>query len=124
MAYLTYSEKLLDPRWQRKRLKIFERDNWACTCCNNKETQIQVHHVDYIPGIDPWDYSDDMLVTLCKPCHNKENGRSELEKNLATTLKMKGFLVSDLLALSCKIDTNGKFLTSLLKILRDDQRMD
>ena len=120
MAYQTYSEKLRNPKWQQKRLKIFERDNWTCKCCGDKERNQHVHHVDYIPGIDPWDYSDDMLITLCDVCHAKENGRIELEKNLATTLKMKGFLISDLLALSCKIDTNERFTISLLKTLRSN----
>ena len=26
---MSYSDKLKDPRWQRKRLEIFERDNWT-----------------------------------------------------------------------------------------------
>ena len=42
----------------------------------------------------------------------------ELEKYLSNTLKMKGFLLSDLLALSCKIDTDKKFTETLLKVLR------
>jgi len=27
---MTYKEKLLDPRWQKKRLEVLERDGWAC----------------------------------------------------------------------------------------------
>lgn len=117
---MTYSKKLKTPRWQKRRLEIFNRDDWICKCCGASEKQLQVHHVDYIPGIDPWDYPGDMLLTLCVDCHTKEQQREKLETHLATTLKMKGFLLSDLLALSCQIDTNKEFTISLLKILRKD----
>ncbi len=30
---------------------------------------LQVHHLAYIEGRDPWDYSDEILITLCKECH-------------------------------------------------------
>lgn len=29
----SYAEKFKDPRWQKKRLKIMERDNWKCCEC-------------------------------------------------------------------------------------------
>lgn len=81
MVYQTYSEKLQSPKWQQRRLKIFERDEWKCRCCGNNSRQLQVHHVDYIHGIEPWDYSDDMLVTLCNICHDKERAKRSLTKN-------------------------------------------
>lgn len=115
----SYKDKLKNPLWQKRRLQIFEKDKWRCKQCGNHESELQVHHVDYIPGINPWEYPDDMLITLCHICHGKENGREKLEYNLATTFKMKGFLYSDLLALSSLIDTDQKFTISLLKILRN-----
>lgn len=30
MTDKTYAEKLKDPRWQKRRLEIFERDDWTC----------------------------------------------------------------------------------------------
>lgn len=71
---MTYKEKLLDPRWQKKRLEILERDKWHCqSCCSNTKT-LHVHHLDYISGNDPWDYSNEYLITLCYDCH-EEVGR-------------------------------------------------
>jgi len=118
---MTYKEKLRDPRWQKKKGEILLRDKHTCQSCGATDKNLQVHHLEYITGINPWDYPDDMLTTLCEVCHNKETGREELEKHLATTLKMKGFFVSDLLALSCKIETNELFTQSLLKVLRQFQ---
>lgn len=28
-----YAKKLMDPRWQKKRLEIFKRDGWKCQNC-------------------------------------------------------------------------------------------
>jgi hypothetical protein len=115
----TYLEELRDPRWQQKRLKIFERDHWLCTWCRDSKTNLQVHHKDYIPGIPPYDYPDDMLTTLCEKCHARENDRDKIQKYLYNTLKMKGFAIYDLLALSCKVDTDEDFTRELLNALRN-----
>jgi hypothetical protein len=72
MGKNTYSDKLKDPRWQKKRLEIFERDDWTCQRCGDKDQALVVHHRNYKPDYDPWDYSDDCLVTLCQPCHDSE----------------------------------------------------
>ncbi len=65
---MTYSQKLRDPRWQKKRLQIFERDNWACLFCGSKDKNLQVHHVAY-RKLDPWEYPDYLYQTLCEDCH-------------------------------------------------------
>lgn len=67
-----YNEKLRDPRWQQKRLKVLERDGWKCKACGSKTIELHVHHINYVWGGDPWDASDDDLVSLCSECHNFE----------------------------------------------------
>jgi hypothetical protein len=69
MAKPTYSEKLKDPRWQKKRLEIFERDKWKCQSCGGKTNTLQVHHRYYQRGCNPWDYPDECYQTLCEQCH-------------------------------------------------------
>ena len=68
---MNYSQKLLDPRWQKKRLKIMERDNFTCTLCKNDKQTLHIHHKSY-KG-DPWDAPDHFLTTLCESCHSKEH---------------------------------------------------
>jgi hypothetical protein len=46
---------------------------------------------------------------------------ADAEKRLTLTLKTKGFMLGDLLALSTMIDTKIGFTKSLLKTLRDFQ---
>jgi hypothetical protein len=70
---MTYSEKLLDPRWQKKRLLIFQRDNFECTECGDGKKTIHVHHKEYIKWKEPWDYEDDLLTTLCADCHQSKH---------------------------------------------------
>jgi hypothetical protein len=70
---MTYKEKLKDPRWQRKRLEIFQRDNFTCVCCGDKTTELHIHHIKYFAGFNPWEYSNELMKTLCKTCHGKEH---------------------------------------------------
>jgi hypothetical protein len=65
-----YSELLKDPRWQRKRLKILERDNWTCQHCLSTEKTLCVHHTRY-EGL-PWEVGDEFLITFCNDCHDAE----------------------------------------------------
>lgn len=67
MAEETYSKKLTDPRWQKKRLKILERDEWKCIKCGDKKTELHVHHLAYYKN--PWDIPNKLLKTLCAHCH-------------------------------------------------------
>lgn len=65
---MTYQEKLKDPRWQKKRLEILERDEWACRSCGDKDNTLHVHHKKYHGN--PWESPDNELITYCKDCHN------------------------------------------------------
>lgn len=64
---MTYSEKLKDPRWQRKRLEILSRDEFTCRSCGDKESTLHVHHIKYDKEI--WGGNDKDKVTLCESCH-------------------------------------------------------
>lgn len=87
-----YSEKLKDPRWQKKRLEILERDKWTCRICEDTTSTLVVHHRDYLPGKEPWEYPDDLLITLCEDCHIEEMGREELEQSLIHNIRRKFFI--------------------------------
>jgi len=93
MANQKYSEKLKDPRWQKKRLEIFERDNWACKYCGNKNETLHVHHLFYSGKSEPWEIHNGFLVTLCESCHDSENKANE---NGTTFRKDIGVLLNSL----------------------------
>lgn len=65
---MSYSQKLKDPRWQKKRLEILSRDNFSCRFCGDTKTELQVHHKSYFG--EPWEQANDELLTLCRYCHN------------------------------------------------------
>ncbi len=67
-----YLEQLKHPEWQKKRLLIFQRDNFTCRFCGEKEMQLHVHHIIYLQGYAPWEYKDEHLITLCEECHQDE----------------------------------------------------
>lgn len=70
-----YAAKLRDPRWQRKRLEILERDQFCCRWCDSSEKELHVHHNFYISGLEPWDYEQEALTTVCKDCHKMLTGQ-------------------------------------------------
>jgi 5-methylcytosine-specific restriction endonuclease McrA len=65
----TYADKLKDPRWQKKRLEIMQRDGFKCAACKNNENTLHVHHIRYIARKSPWEAPNRDLITLCDTCH-------------------------------------------------------
>lgn len=75
----TYSDKLKDLRWQKKRLEILEAAKWQCEDCGKGEADgitLHVHHCHYERGKEPWEYSRNELMAVCEACHDR---RSDLE---------------------------------------------
>mgnify|MGYP003774664427 CR=1 FL=1 len=64
---MKYSDKLKSPKWQKKRLETFKRDDFKCCNCNDAETELHVHHLKYTK--EPYDSPLEDLQTLCKHCH-------------------------------------------------------
>ena len=71
---MQYSDKLKDPRWQKKRLEILNRDDFTCQCCSNTKRELHVHHRKYKKNTNPWGYNNFDLTTLCTDCHEIVHG--------------------------------------------------
>lgn len=99
-----YRRKLLDPRWQKRRLEILSRDEWSCQICGDSQSTLHVHHRAYNKGAEPWDYPDSLLVTLCADCHAKESAeRYSYEQGLLYWLRCFGLYADDIGALTIAI---------------------
>jgi hypothetical protein len=73
-----YKEQALDPRWQKRRLEILQRDNFECQGCKEKTKTLHVHHWYYETDRDYWDYPDSALSTFCEDCHEHLTERDRL----------------------------------------------
>ena len=75
----SYSSMLRDRRWQKRRLEILQRDEFTCQNCasENDAVQLHVHHKAYLPQTPPWQYPDELLVTLCEECHRAETATKQ-----------------------------------------------
>ncbi len=82
---MTYAEKLRDPRWQKKRLKILNRDGFKCRDCGGDNKTLHVHHCHYAKG-DPWKTPDGCLLSLCEDCHSKRQFSENILKEEFGTL--------------------------------------
>lgn len=78
---MDYKEQLKDGRWQQKRLRIFQRDLFACLDTNQKDN-LQVHHCWYAKG-PAWNTPDEYLITVTGESHKK---RHRLEADLRRSL--------------------------------------
>lgn len=75
---IPYWQKLQDPRWQKKRLEILERDKFTCLSCGSITETLHVHHTAYDRDREPWEYSQS-LITLCEQCHEE---RKRIEQSM------------------------------------------
>ena len=125
-ARAAYQKKLLDPRWQRKRLAVFARDAWICRSCADGASTLQVHHLYYLPNAEPWEYPMEALLTLCAPCHKRETTeRPRAEATVLAILKARGLLTNEVYALAALLEfpEGGTLSTETLKILGWSLRM-
>jgi len=66
---VSYSDLLKDPRWQKRRLEIMQRADFACEYCGDKTRTLHVHHLRYTKGASPWEYEEKDLKCVCEICH-------------------------------------------------------
>ena len=127
MTKSKYSENLLDPRWQKKRLKIFKRDNWACQKCGDTKSTLNVHHKVYWPNAKPWEARDCWLLTLCESCHSQEKQRI-IENRIALNFVIESFFLSNDVSEIIKgfrdlcIKNNGEDTAKLIRFVLSDKK--
>ncbi len=61
-----------DARWQAIQAEIFERDDYTCVNCGESNCKIFVHFKTFEPAKKLWEYSKEILVTLCEDCLAEE----------------------------------------------------
>jgi hypothetical protein len=97
----SYSEKLKDPRWQKRRLDIMNRDSFTCRYCSDTTSTLHVHHIKYVSGLEPWDYPEYFLITICESCHTYEHGnRKECDELMACAFAEAGLSARDVITVS------------------------
>jgi len=114
---MSYQKQLQSGTWQERRLRIMERDKFKCVKCGKKD-YLEIHHIDYWDEHKAWEYPDDMLLTLCRPCHSEEKNRPKHEMHLLTAFNYAGFTAFDLLHLSVLLHSDKGFVQDLKAKLR------
>lgn len=110
----TYQDKLRDPRWQKRRLEILNRDKWACVKCFDDTTELHVHHRAYRRGANPWDYPDDVLVTLCAPCHREETDSLDVAVEAIANAFRSKFFSDDLTLIAEAVSGSDVSMSEIL----------
>lgn len=90
---MTYSEKLQDPRWQKRKSEIQAAARFRCEDCGRADSRLDVHHCAYMAGREPWEYDNSLLMLLCRTCHAR---RQEMEDSLRIDMgRITRFLTPD-----------------------------
>jgi hypothetical protein len=94
--FMEYIELLKHPKWQKKRLQIMDRDEWTCRRCKDTESNLQIHHLYYNFDLQPWEYPDTALITLCELCHKKAEFMKWVIRYGCLELRKLGFQDDDI----------------------------
>jgi len=115
---MPYREKLKDPRWQRKRLRIINRCEHKCEECGSSDS-LEVHHCYYRYGREVWQYPDRAFLALCRKCHELR-GTAELDFRLfSQTLRTEELRGVQEMMSHCKYWFSAQSLQSLLESLKN-----
>ena len=83
-----YQTKLRDPRWQRRRLEKMQEADWQCEICGDDKSELHVHHREYWPDFEPWDYPLEQLRCLCRDCHTLSHMPQDKIKTYAESIAL------------------------------------
>jgi len=121
MTESTYTEQYKDPRWQKLRLRVLDRDNWKCQKCYDTDSTLHVHHLYCENGKSVWDYPLTCFVTLCEKCHDEETRwKKECVKNLIEAFTSV-FLPSEISLLASAIyDSQDELCQDFQQYSRED----
>lgn len=73
-----YREKLSRDEWKSFAHQAYQRVGNACEICKRGDRRLNVHHIAYKDGANPWEYADTDVIVLCEVCHNEMH--AELQK--------------------------------------------
>ena len=114
----SYSEKLRDPRWRRKRERILARCDNRCEECGSA-SGLEVHHCYYRYGREAWQYPDRALLALCGRCHALR-GEAEMDFRFFTqSLRTEELGTLQAIMGHCKYWYSAESLQSLLGAFKD-----
>lgn len=124
---MAVSNDYLDPRWQKKRLEILERDNFTCTECGDNESTLHVHHSHYKKGAKVWDYNNVSLFTLCENCHKKKHEEVKAVDPMKVRRLMDLYMTFSKVSLEFTTYSKGRtirkfYMQCIMQILNRDER--
>ena len=65
------------------------RDDFTCQHCFDETKPLNVHHMTY-SNVEPWEYTNNNLITICDDCHKLAHSKDE---RVALTIFLKLWFV-------------------------------
>ena len=76
-----HGERPKKTKWVKVRLKVLDRDNWACVTCG-KSGKLEVDHRISLDVAPERMYDLDNLQTLCRGCHIRKHGGQDTPREV------------------------------------------
>lgn len=94
--YASHSAKVRrGQRWKATRLKVLDRDEWACVQCGRQD-RLEVDHIQPVRDRPDLAYVMDNLQALCGPCHARKTRIEVGHKPLSSQRQQWRDLVRDM----------------------------
>lgn len=127
-----YTDLLKDPKWQKKRLEIMNRDNWRCNNCHDDSEMLVVHHKYYDKDKMPWEYCNKAYITLCFGCHDElHKDQKQLHSDIIENFRHSEFSMEEIWEISQifnYLDLNnrssGRVILALRVFLENEDNID
>lgn len=114
----TYSEKLKDPRWQKRRLEIMKSADFKCEYCGNAAETLHIHHLRYRG--EPWEARDEDLECLCETHHAlREANEGEIAATIFFRKDTRAALAKRFLDVLPKLREAGVSLESMVETMEE-----
>lgn len=110
-----YVKKLDMKEWQKLRIQILQRDNYACQYCGHYSKKFQiVHHIDG----NPENNSDKNLVVICQMCNLVEHaGQGCVVQGVVDLYKESKFPQNEIIQITREMRDQGKTDKEIIEFL-------
>jgi hypothetical protein len=70
-----YSYSYRKKKWLSFREDCLRHAGYKCERCERSDVILQVHHPEYVSGLEPWEYSIEFCEVVCRRCHAEIHGK-------------------------------------------------
>lgn len=81
---------------------------------------MHVHHIKYLPNLEPWEYDNSFLATYCELCHNTEHLiGDQINESLVNLVRQSKIFIKPVSQIAVLVEKWPEFQNKLKVFLED-----